>query len=80
MRVNGDGKTQPSDLGVKLQPPVVLETSQNLPQNVSMQLYELMLKVVKDEVNPKTVQAACTCATEIHRMLKFNLDLKRSGL
>jgi hypothetical protein len=49
-----------------------------LLKNVSMQLYELMKKVVKDDVNPKTVSAACNCASEIHKMLKLNRDILRN--
>lgn len=52
-------------------------TSENLPKNVSMQLFDLMKRVVKDDVNPSTVRAACACATEIHRMLKLNLEIKK---
>jgi hypothetical protein len=51
-----------------------------LPQSVSMQLLNLMKTVVKEEVNPSTVKAACQCASEIHKMLKLNLELKRSGI
>jgi hypothetical protein len=77
---NTDVKNQVSVSGQASQKLDVLPTSENLPKNVSFKLYELMTKVVMEDVNPKTVQAACACATEIHRMLKLNLDLKRSGL
>ena len=40
----------------------------------------LMKQVVSEEVNPATVKAACQCAGEIHKMLKLNLELKKSGL
>ena len=58
----------------KLDAPV---TSENLPKNVSLQLFDLMKQVVADDVNPKTVLAACKCATEIHRMLKLNQEIRR---
>jgi hypothetical protein len=45
-----------------------------------MRLYELMTKVVQDDVNPKTVHAACACAAEIHKILRLNLEMKKSGL
>lgn len=55
-------------------------TSENLPLNVSMQLYRLMTKVVEDEVSPKTVNAACACASEIHKIIKLNLEMRKHGL
>lgn len=59
--------------------PAAQETSESLPKSVSLQLYKLMGEVVKKEINPQTVQAACACATEIHRMLKLNMEMKRLG-
>ena len=56
------------------------ETSTNLPRNVSLQLYKLMKQVVENDVNPETVKAACNCATEIHRMIKLNLELQKLNL
>lgn len=52
-------------------------TSENLPKNVSLKLYELMNSVVSKDVTPATVNAACQCASEIHKILKFNLELMR---
>ena len=45
-----------------------------------MRLFELMEKVVETEVTPSTVKAACNCASGIHKILKLNLEMKRSGL
>ncbi len=78
MQENTDAKTQPSASETKSLQPAGPVTSENLPKSVSMQLYGLMNEVVKNEVTPKTVQAACACATEIHRMLKLNMEIKRS--
>lgn len=61
----------------KLQKQNEVVTSENLPKSVCLQLYGLMTKVVSEDVNPRTVKAACDCATEIHRMLKLNLEIKR---
>lgn len=72
-------EVQRSDLDRQLPVPEGQETSESLPQSVSMQLLDLMRTVVKEEVNPATVKAACQCAGEIHKMLKLNLELKRSG-
>lgn len=66
---------QLTDLEMKLQKLEDLETSKNLPLNVSMQLYALMKKVVEKEVNPKTVSAACQCASEIHKIIKLNMSI-----
>lgn len=73
-------KNQGSVSEVKLQTPGAPATSENLPKNVSMRLYELMTTVVSQEVTPSTVHAACACASEIHKILKLNLDMKRIGL
>lgn len=53
-------------------------TSESLPKDVSMQLFRLMTKVVENDINPKTVDAACKCANEIYKILKFNLELIRT--
>lgn len=63
----------------KLQRHEDLVTSESLPKNVSMQLYKLMKKVVENEVNPKTVGAACSCAAEICKILKLNHEIRKSG-
>ncbi len=78
MRGSGEGEVRSLDLEQKLSKQEPAETSENLLKNVSMQLYELMKKVVKDDVNPKTVSAACNCASEIHKMLKLNRDILRN--
>jgi hypothetical protein len=80
MRESTDVKLQVLDLETKSLKHVEPAISENLPKNVSLKLYELMIKVVESEVNPKTVQAACACATEIHRMLKLNLEIKKNNI
>jgi hypothetical protein len=44
-----------------------------------IQLLNLMKNVVKDEITPSSVSSACKCATEIHKILRLNLDIKKSG-
>lgn len=78
MQDNTEGRAPSLDLDPKSLPQEGQATSESLPKNVSMQLFKLMNKVVENEVNPKTVQAACACATEIHRMLRLNMEMKRS--
>lgn len=66
-----------SDSEIKSLKHAEAETSKNLPKNVSLKLFELMNKVVSDRVTPQTVDAACKCASEIHKILKFNLEVMR---
>lgn len=77
MQKNGDGDSQNSGSNKQLQKLESQVTSENLPKNVCMQLYNLMTKVVEDDVNPKTVNAACSCASEIHKILKLNHDMSK---
>lgn len=77
MQDNTAGHNQALDLEARSPRLVEAATSENLPKNVSIKLFELMTKVVESDVNPKTVQAACACATEIHRMLKLNMELRK---
>jgi len=39
--------------------------------NLAEHLFELSKSVVKDNINPKTVHAACACASEIHKLLSL---------
>ena len=69
-----------SDLEQKSQNQENNSQSTNLPYTVSMQLVSLMKKVVEEEVNPKTVGAACQCASEIHKILKLNFEMKKYSM
>lgn len=69
---------RPLDSAQKSQTPSGAATSDNLPLNVSMQLYKLMQEVVKNKVSPKTVQAACACASEIHKIIKLNFEMTKA--
>ncbi len=80
MRESTGKEVQPLDSGQKLLKPDAVVTSENLPKNVSLQLYALMGKVVQEDVNPKTVRAACDCADAIHKFLKLNLEIRKSGV
>lgn len=52
---------------------------ENLSVTVVRQLVNLMENVVKTDINPKTVNAACNCANAIHKMILLNLSLKKQG-
>ena len=80
MQGSGEGNNQHSNSEKRSLMPREQVTSENLPRNVSMQLFDLMQKIVEDDVNPKTVHAACACASEIHKILKLNLEMKRAGI
>lgn len=77
MQKNIDAEIQHSGSEKKLQTLEEVETSESLPKSVCLQLLDLMKRVVKDEVNPDTVKAACHCAREIHNMIKLNIELKK---
>ena len=53
--------------------------SENLTKSVCEQLAVLMVTVTKQEVNPSTVNAACNCASQIHKILLLNEGIKRKG-
>lgn len=60
-----------------------LEATSKLPAisaSLVTHLFELSKTVVKDEVTPETVAAACKCASEIHKLLDFRLQAKRAGM
>lgn len=48
---------------------------ENLSVTVVRQLINLMENVVKKEITPQTVNAACNCANAIHKMILLNLSL-----
>lgn len=77
---NGEGGNLSLVSGKPSETLLKTEISQNLPKCVSMQLYDLMVKVVEDNISPATVNAACNCASAIHKMLKFNLDNQKRGM
>lgn len=48
-----------------------------LSVNLARHLFELSKNVVKDDVNPKTVAAACNCAGQIHKLLSLAYKYRR---
>lgn len=76
MEKNGDTNSHSSASEKQLQNAEIQVTSENLPRDVCMQLYNLMKQVVCDDINPKTVNAACGCASEIHKILKLNKEMQ----
>lgn len=72
MPANGEENNQLLDLGQQSLKQKEEVTFENLPVSVSLQLLDLMKKVVSKEINPQTVSAACNCASEIHKILKLS--------
>ena len=55
------------------------ESSESLSRNLSLELLQLMKDVTRTEVSAETVNAACNCASQIHKILRLNLDMKKAG-
>lgn len=53
------------------------ERQQNLSMNIAEHLLFLMKDVTKEKVNPRTVNAACQCASELYKLMKLNLEIRR---
>lgn len=80
MQGNGEGKTtRASDSNSSLAKPASQETSLSLSKDLASQLLGLMKRVTDTEVTPSTVNAACNCASEIHKILKLNFLMKKEG-
>lgn len=76
-----EGKIQPLDSEKQLENSErATETSSNLSRNVSLELLDLMKRVNGSEVTPESVNAACNCASQIHKILRLNFDMHRQGL
>ena len=57
----------------------VLVQSGNLSMKLANNLLNLMEKVTKEDITADTVNAACNCATELNKLFKTNLEMKKSG-
>lgn len=53
------------------------EKQRNLSMSIAEHLLDLMKSVTKEKVNPRTVNAACQCASELHKLMKLNLEIRR---
>lgn len=77
MKNGNEEKTQPLVSALQLQVQSGQVTSEDLPRSVCEQLAVLMVQVTKDQVTPTTVNAACNCASQIQKILRFNFDMQR---
>ncbi len=57
--------------------PKVTSSQPNLSTTVAEHLLSLMFKVTNDDVTPQSVDAACKCAKEIHKIIQMNLNFSR---
>jgi hypothetical protein len=81
MQGSGEGKmTQALDSGTSLTKPESQEASVSLSKDLALQLLGLMKRVTDKEVTAQTVNAACNCASEIHKILRLNFEMKKRGL
>ncbi len=79
MANKNEGKNQLSVSEKQLQMQDEKITSAGLSRNVSLELLDLMKRVNEDQVTPDSVNAACNCASQIHKILRLNYDLQKSG-
>jgi len=63
---------QPSQNAVE-----VKSAQTNLSVSVATQLLKLMSQVTEGEVTPATVNAACNCAKELHKIIRTNIEMNR---
>jgi len=80
MQKQKDASNQLSDCAKPSAKPVVMETSSNLNLDLSKRLLNLFDSVTQGPMDIAKVSAACNCASEIHKLLRLNFDMKRHGL
>jgi hypothetical protein len=51
--------------------------SKTLSRNIAEHLLDLMRAVTKEEINPKTVSAACNCANQLYKIMTLNLKIRK---
>lgn len=48
-----------------------------LSKDLATHLLGLAKKITQNEVTPKTVHAACACASELYKIMKLNWEMKK---
>lgn len=66
-----------SDLEKPLPTPGEAGISMSLSKDLALHLFHLMKEVTKKKATAQTVNAACHCASEIHKILKLNFEMRR---
>lgn len=56
------------------------ETSKNLSHSLCLKLMNLIEHVNSQDVTPESVHAACNAASQIHKILRLNFDMKKEGI
>lgn len=66
----------------KVLPPQSAENYQlkNLSRDVAEHLVVCTKEVTKTEKSAKSVAAACQCASELHKIMKLNVDMYKMGM
>ena len=55
------------------------EMQTSLSKNLAKELMGLIIKVNEGGVTPDTVNASCNAASQIHKILRLNYDMKKEG-
>lgn len=50
-----------------------------LSRNLAEHLLMLAKKVTEGKITSKKVSAACQCASELHKIMRLNWEMKRNG-
>lgn len=58
---------------------VIQEESSQLSKNLSLFLMDLIKDVNEDGVTPMTVDASCSAANAIYKILRLNFEMKLKG-
>lgn len=77
MQENTGVEIQDSVSEVSSQKPSESEGSMNLLQDVTLNLFSLMNEVTRKKINTDTVNVACNCAKQIHKLLELNYRITK---
>lgn len=77
MQGNTDVVTPASVSKPSLQKPKEQGASETLLKDVSLKLFGLMEQVTKNEVTTYTVNSACNCAKQLHKLLELNYKIQK---
>jgi hypothetical protein len=79
MQENSGVVTPTSELKPSSQSPDEQGTSENLLRGVTLNLYGVMRQVTQQNVTSETVNAACNCAKQIHKLLELNYKISKGN-
>lgn len=79
MQGNTDVVTPASVSKPSLQKPKEQGASETLLKDVTLNLYGVMKQVTQQNVTSETVNAACNCAKQIHKLLELNYKISKGS-